>query len=261
MTSTERRVLRADCVADAEGGITFDVAGAAPDAEFVLKRRGGDGPHDEVSLPLTASGDGKSRAVLTAAAGLAEGRWDAYAGEEAVESGIRDVRALLDRVPDADRVAVRVPYPEADGRLALRCWVRGPHAEAGDVGVAQERGAMTLEGRLYGAELAEGAVAEARLRGDGSQVRRVPVTGEGRTFAFTLPFAALGGEDTGKERLWDLWLLPAEDASGIRIARILDDVWDRRNVYIYPGQQVGAWLATPCYTSENELCVRLTAAP
>lgn len=261
-TSTQRRVPRADCIADSAGGITFDIAGAgAPDAVLVLKRRGGAGPQDETRLPLTPTGEGTSRAVLPSTVELAEGRWEAYVGDEAVEPGIRDLRTLVDRTPDADRISVRLPYPTPDGRLAVRCWVRAPHAEAGEIGLAPERGAMRVEGVLYGVEPGEGAVAEARLRGS-DKAHRVPVTGgDGGAFGFTLPYGPLAEQHLGEQELWDMWLRPTADAAWIRLARILDDVWNRRNVFLYPKLPSGNWLAAPCYTSDNELCVRLTAAP
>jgi hypothetical protein len=265
-TSIVRQTPRADCIADAAGGITFDVAGAgAPDAVLVLKRRGGKGAADELRLPLTPSGDGASRAVLPSTLELAEGRWDTFFSRsgiddgDAVEPGIRDLRALVDQAPETDRVTVRIPYPTADGRLAVRCWVRAPHAEAGAIGLAPEQGAMTVEGVLYGAELGEGAVAEARLR-SGGRVHEVPVTGEGRAFGFTLPYGSLAEQPVGDEQLWDLWLRPAADAAGIRISRILDDVWDRKSIFVYPKQSTDTCVAAPCYTGDNDLCVRLTAA-
>ncbi|MER6997334.1 hypothetical protein [Streptomyces sp. NPDC000410] len=258
-TSTERRTPRADCIADSAGGVTFDIAGvAAPDAALVLRRRGGTAPEDTVRLPLTPAGAGHSRAVLPSTVELAEGRWDAYTDDDVpIEPGIRDLRALVDRIPEGGRVAVRVPYPTVEGRLAVRSWVREPHAEAGDIGCAS--GSCTVEGALYGAELGEGAVAEARL---GDRVHEVPVSGEGSTFTFTLPYATLapepGAAPVEGQQLWTLWLRLAADARPVRISRILDDVWDRRNVFLYPAHQGDGYQATPLYTTDNDLCVRLT---
>ncbi|MFC5803515.1 hypothetical protein [Streptomyces formicae] len=270
---TERRTPRADCIADSAGGITFDIAGvAAPDAVLVLRRRegGGDGggafgagdPEDAgtVRLPLTPAGGDHSRAALPSTVVLAEGHWDAYTDDGiAVEPGIRDLRALIDRVPSAGRVAVRVPYPTADGRLAVRCWLREPHAEAGDLGF--EQGSCTVEGVLYGARPGEGAVAEARL---GNTVHRMPLTADGAGFAFTVAYAALAeasaGAPAGQPQLWTLWLRPAEAVDPVRVSRILDDVWDRSTVFVYPVHETEDYRATPCYTAGNDLCVRLTPA-
>ncbi|WP_243869774.1 hypothetical protein [Streptomyces liangshanensis] len=260
----------ADCIADSAGGITFDVAGAAgPAAALVLRRRDGapaDGTDREVRLPLTGGGGpGRAlRAVLPSTVHLAEGYWDVRTGadgEHAVRPGVRDVRALVDRVPGQDRVTARIPYPTGDGRLAVRSWVRTPHAEAG--AIRCDRGTMTVGGVLYGAEARPGAVAEARLSG-GGRVHRVPVTGRGSSFAFTLPYALLADAPVERRLGWDLWLRPAPDADGIRISRILDDIWDKRNILVYPRfvrPSPDAWSATPCYTADNGLRVRLEPAP
>ncbi|MFJ6182805.1 hypothetical protein [Streptomyces sp. NPDC092295] len=304
-------VCTADCIADSAGGITFDITGAArPDATLVLRRRAGHddgvpggearggearggevrggearGGGDEVRLPLTGpavTGAGRSRlrAVLPSTVELAEGHWDVFTGASGglpVRPGIRDVRALIDRVPGAGPVAARVPYPTADGRLALRTWLRAPHAEAGTVRC--EPAGMSVEGVLYGAELGEHARAEARLRG-GGRTHRVAVTGRGGVFAFTLPYGPLAANEPGERsgpgeqggpgrdrRHWDLWLLPAPGAAGIRVSRILDDIWDKRAIHVYPAHGVSAphgtdgWLAAPGYTHDNDFCVRLDPAP
>lgn len=258
----------ADCLAGSDGGITFDVFGPALGTVLVLKRRGGKGPADELRLPLEPPGEGSApRALLPATADLAEGRWDAYTDTgEAVRPGIRDLRVIVDRAPASGPVAVRVPYPTADGRLAVRCWRRAPHAEAGELAFAPQQRAMTVTGLLYGAELGEGAVARARMR-SGERVHEVPVTGGDRVFGFTLPYELLvtgpeGGEDAGagKERSWELWLRPAAGAAPVRISRLLDDVWDKKSIFVYPEQRIAAHTVAPCYTGDNDLCVRVTPA-
>lgn len=259
----------ADCIADSAGGITFDVTGAAePGAVLVLRRRGGDpAAHtdDEVRLPLTESGGSRLRAVLPSTVVLAEGHWDistGASGERPVRPGARDVRALVDRAPGPGRIASRVPYPVDAGRLAVRSWLRAPHAEAGTLRC--EPGSATVEGVLYGAELGPGAVAVARLRG-GKRAHEVPVTSAGDgAFAFTVPYGPLAADGVGKRQWWDLWLLPAPgpaDPAATRISRILDDVWDKRSVFVYPGHGGDGWSAVPCYTGDNDLCVRLDPAP
>ncbi|MEE1752426.1 hypothetical protein [Streptomyces sp. SP18CS02] len=247
---------RADCVADSAGGITFDIA-VLDTAEpvLVLRRRGGTDASDETRLPLTPTRPGHLRAVLPGTVVLAEGRWDAFVDERAVEPGIRDLRALVDRAPEpGGGVTARVPYPTADGRLAVRSWVRAPHAEAGAIGIGE--GACRVEGVLYGAELGAGAVAEARL---GPQVHQVPADGRARAFAFTLPYEALVRPPVDKQQLWELWLRPAAGAEPVRISRILDDVWDRRSVFVYPVHRGEGYRAAPCYSTDNDLCVRVTA--
>ncbi|MFC8831351.1 hypothetical protein ACFT9I_39140 [Streptomyces sp. NPDC057137] len=244
----------AHCTADAAGTVIFEFAEAVG-TELVLRRRGGATPADEVRLPLTGP-----RAVLDRATPLAEGHWDIERDSRPVRPGTRDLRALVDRVPGAGPVTVRVPYPTADGRLALRCWVRAPHAEAGAIHFAD--GAMTVEGVLYGAEAGDGATAEARRcvspHDGGARTHRVPVTGgAGGAFTFTLPYTALAEPPMTVRRLWDLWLRPAHGEAPVRLSRILDDVWDRGSIYVYPAYRADGWLAAPCYSGDNDLRVRL----
>ncbi|MFB7916244.1 transferase [Streptomyces sp. NPDC056061] len=273
----QRPVPRADCTADPDGTIAFalDDPGFGPGPygdgerpELVFRLRGGTGDDAVLRLPLRPADDGRLRAVLPGTAEPAEGRWDARLrgpGEDddaaaAVEPGIRDLRDLVDQVPGTGRVAVRIPYPTADGRLALRCWVRSPHAEAGAIGL--DGNAMTVEGSLYGARLGDDARAEARAPGDPGRVRRVPVTGEGNTFSFTLPLDGLVDGPVAEKQLWTLWLIPGEGADEVRISRLLDDVWDRRNIFVHPDRAIGGGVrATPCYTGDNDLCVRVEPGP
>ncbi|MFE7140860.1 transferase [Streptomyces sp. NPDC057644] len=279
--------VRADCAADRAGTLTFDLTdltdltdpapAPAPASVLLLRRRGAAGrkPGGTVRIPLSRSGPGRLRAVLPAAAELPEGRWDAYVeepgpdssepAETVVEPGLRDLRALVDRCPDSGALSVstRIPYPTLDGRLAVRCWVRAPHAEAGSV-VPGPSG-MTAEGVLYGVEAGEEAVVEARLPGEPTRVHRFPLAapdGPSGGFVFTLPFAELVTGPVREEQLWQLWLVPAEGARGVRISRILDDVWSRNKSFVYPARPAAdGVLATPCYTADNDLCVRLAPGP
>ncbi len=264
--------VRADCAADRAGTLTFDLTAPvpAPDAVLLLRRRGAAGrkPGGTVRIPLSRSGPGRLRAVLPAATELAEGRWDAFVeepgserAEAVVEPGLRDLRALVDRSPDTGTASVsaRVPYPTADGRLAVRCWVRAPHAEAGGVVVGPD--CMTVEGVLYGVAAGEGAAVEARLPGDPARVHSFPLTsadGPVGAFACTLPYAPPATGPVDEAQFWQLWLVPAAGADGVRISRILDDVWSRHKSFVYPSRPAAPGvLATPCYTADNDLCLRL----
>ncbi|MFJ6237814.1 transferase [Streptomyces griseus] len=270
--------VRADCSADRAGTLTFDLTAPAPapDSVLLLRRRGAAGgrPGGAVRIPLSRPAPGRLRAVLPAAAELAEGRWDTYVeepGDEPAEAvvapGLRDLRALVDRCPDtgAASVSARVPYPTPDGRLAVRSWVRAPHAEAGHV-LAGPAG-VTVHGVLYGVEAGEGAAVEARLPGGPDRVHSVPLTAPGPdgpagSFAFTLPYAPPAAGPVDGVRLWQLWLVPAAGAAGVRISRILDDVWSRSKSFVYPTRAPAPGvLATPCYTSANDLCLRLEPGP
>ncbi|GLW18545.1 hypothetical protein Stsp01_52880 [Streptomyces sp. NBRC 13847] len=270
--------LRADCIADSAGGLTFDLSVPGDlhlnwSAALVLRLRGGDGADDAVRLPLGPNGAGRLRAVLPSTVALAEGRWNAYAdlgdGEDPrrLLPGINDLRSLVDRRPLAGigRLGVRIPYATKFGNLALRSWLRGPHAEAGDILVTPD--GMTVSGRLYGAAPAAGARAEARLRRTAASAAApavtvtVPLTVEGAEFSFTLPYAEPAGHWEDGSEPWDLWLRPAEGARPVRIARLLDDVADKKQVFTYPAMPVptaaGHLRAGPYYTLDNDLALRI----
>ncbi len=272
-------VLGADCRADAAGGLIFSLAGppgpgqaggAADPACLLLRRRGTD-PAVEVLLPFAPSGDGRLIAALDGGTDLAEGRWDAFLrGSDGatlrLAPGVNDLRALVDRVPDpADGpVAVRIPYPTKHGALAVRSWLRAPHAEAGELHLAAA--ALTLHGRVHGTALTTRAHVELRRRAAPHTVVRAAATAEGTGFSCTLACRTL--VDAAPSGIWDLWLHPAgEDGPRVRIARLLDDIADKKPVFTFPALRLAAEAAEvpgalvdvrPYYTLDNDLAVRVT---
>ncbi|MFJ8822254.1 hypothetical protein ACIREE_10770 [Streptomyces sp. NPDC102467] len=253
---------RADCIADSAGGLTFDVSdhGSLVPAHLVLVDRAGG---EEVRLPLTPVGDGRLRASLPISVGLAEGRWDTYAqvaGEEPVRlvPGLNDLRSLVDRAPGGSRgyVAVRIPYATKHGNLTVRSWLRTPHAEAGELRI--EGGELTVRGRVYGAQFTAKAHAEIRSRAAAGPVLRGELTVDGAEFALRIGYDELS---VGR---WDLWLRPGgEDGPEVRVARLLDDIADKKPIFAYPATQVtvaGRELsAEPYYTADNDLAVVVSA--
>ncbi|WP_217197486.1 hypothetical protein [Streptomyces buecherae] len=294
--------LRADSVADSAGGLTFDIVDLAlPDpadwnAALVLRLRGDAEGADEVRLPLSPAGERRVRAVLPSTVALPEGRWDVYVavGDERprrLAPGLNDLRSLVDRRPgpSLSPLAVCIPYTTKHGNLSLRSWLRAPHAEAGELRVAD--GTLTGRGRLYRVERPvawlSGAVVRARLRRDPSVAHEVPVTADCADFDFSLAYADLAAHWDGGQDVWDLWLARADEgeeadgraaaeaaaeaapadrppATRVRIARILDDVVDKKPVFAYPALSLstdrGTVRVTPYYTADNDLSVRVEGA-
>ncbi|MEU8734022.1 hypothetical protein ACJ7VE_17815 [Streptomyces sp. PB17] len=270
--------LRADCIGDSAGGLTFDVAARRNTgaALLVLRRRvtdavgAADSAADTVSLPLAPAAEGRLRAALPSSVSLPEGRWDAYARlsdgrPRRLVPGVTDLRSLAERTPSGllGHVAVRIPYATRQGNLTVRSWLRAPHAEAVELRLAS--GGLTVRGRVYGTQLVPGADAELRARPDdgeggrgGGGVRRLEVAAERTEFAFTVAYDGLA------PGLWDLWLRPAGDAGPVvRLARLLDDVADKNPVLTFPRARVrtphGPVEAGPYYTRDNDLS--LAVAP
>ncbi|OAH16539.1 FixH family protein [Streptomyces jeddahensis] len=260
---------RADCQADSAGGLTFDIGdpGTPGPAHLVLRRRDSGHPAEEVRLPLTPAADGRLRAALPSSVRLAEGRWDVHvqhAGEEShrLAPGVNDLRSLVDRVPDGtgEQIAVRIPYATKHGNLTVRSWLRSPHAEAGEILISEA--SIDIRGRVYGTPLTPDAYAEAVSRTEPHRVQRSRVTVDGADFTVILHYGLLADAGPGR---WNLWLRPAgESGPRVRIARLLDDVPDKKAIFTYPfvrsETRHGTVETGPYYTLDNDLSVHVRAA-
>ncbi|MFS8203886.1 hypothetical protein ACLVWQ_35085 [Streptomyces sp. CWNU-52B] len=259
--------LRADCVADSAGGLTFDMIEPAEAGETHLVLRHRDGVQ-EVRLPLAPAADGRLRAALPSGVELPEGRWDAFVrsadGEpQRLAPGLNDLRSLVDRAPSGARgqVAVRIPYATKHGNLSVRSWLRAPHAEAGELRIGE--GELGVQGQVYGVTLTPDAYVElaGRVpagRAEAGPVVRAEVHRDEARFRFTVDCAGLS------DGVWDLWLRPAgESGPRVRIARLLDDIADKKAIFTYPKvtleTEQGPRVAGPYYTGDNDLSVTVTA--
>lgn len=219
-----------------------------------------------LALLLEPAGPDEWQAALEADHALEEGRWDAYVvtgpdGERVpLLPGLRDLRGLVSGA-DAARgapVAVRVPYATKDGRLAIRAWRRATHAEARRITVGS--GAMTVTARLYGAGPSEEADVALVRRGRESVVVRVALSAEagGQDFSFTVDYADLLAETAeGAPVVWDVYVHPGAGAPRARVARLLDDIADRKTVFVYPATPLGGVSVRPYYTLDNDLSVEV----
>ena len=113
--TTHAAPLRADCIADSAGGLTFDVTATGADeaAHLVLRHREG---HEEVALPLTPAAQGRLRAALPSSVALPEGHWDAYARVTEDEP-----HRLMPGAMKVHSHASRVPYETRQGNLSVEC--------------------------------------------------------------------------------------------------------------------------------------------
>lgn len=257
----EAELPSADCTADTAGGLTFDIAlpGASDRWDAALLLHGGGA--EPVRLPLVPSGEGFLRAVVPSTMTLAEGRWKAslVLGGEAplrLRSGRHDLRSLVARVPRSGRtwLGVRIPYRTQSGSLSVRSWLRWPHAEVSEASVAE--GVLTVRGRLHGAVLTKTARLELRAPDAKKPVLSVRVIQAGPGFSAQLPLRELHAHEG--EDFWTLSLKPGGGVPEVRVARILDDIAEKRNVVRYPTvpDAWGGRAVRVCYTGDNDLAVR-----
>ncbi|MFI8893764.1 transferase [Streptomyces paradoxus] len=260
--------LRADCVIDIDGRITFRLPpspGADPRLLLRLRPKKGQAETTLRLLDLEPDGsDGHRLAVLETHPLLDEGRWDVYllpepgAERRRLRPGLRDLRSLVDgHLRDRPApVAVRIPYATKDGFLALRAWRRAAHAEARAIDVTDR--AMTVTARLHGAELHADATVRLRLRGtDTVRTLRPRTDDDARGFSFTVGPGELA-DGGGAIRVWDAFVRPTADAPPVRVGRLLDDVADRKHVYVYPAIETDGSALRPYYTVDNDLAIEVT---
>lgn len=263
---------RLGCRVDTDGRITFDLPlRSAESRQLVLRLRPKKGRPEKTLhvLDLEPTDDRCLRAVLGPRPVLAEGRWDVYllrgsaSQRQRMRPGLRDLRALVDgHLHDRPSpLAVRIPYVTKDGYLAVRAWLRPAHAEVDGIHITDR--SMTVGARLHGATLLKGAAVCLRLRGgDGTLCTVEPRTGkDNRSFSFTVDHEELAAATGGESGIWDLFMRPAAQAPLIRVARLLDDLADRKEVFVYPTTvTLGRAVLCPYYTVDNDLSVTVTKA-
>jgi hypothetical protein len=259
------------CAVDADGRITFDLPTRSAHGQQLLLRLRPKKGRPEQSLhvlELEATDDGRSRAVLDTQPVLEEGRWDMYllrgpgAERQRLRPGLRDLRALVDgRLRDhPSPLAVRIPYVTKDDHLAVRAWLRLAHAEVDGIDVTDR--SMTVVARLHGASLGAGAAVHLRLRAADGTVRTLEpqVGSDVRSFSCTVDLAELAAATDTGSGVWNVFVQPAPEGPLIRVARLLDDVADRKEVFVYPPATVAGTVLRPYYTVDNDLSVEAKRA-
>jgi hypothetical protein len=208
-------------------------------SRLVCRPRRIEGVRKAVKVPLTGSTATGWTASFPAESGpFAEGRWDLYAedrrkGLHRLRAGLLDVRNLIgggDSLP----FVRNIPYPTADGFLAIGTWHRDEHAEAGQIWYGDET--ITVTGRLLGDDFGT-TVPTLKLnrRGEYPDTLTVPGTTSGNgEFTFDVPLAQLAALRLLRYEDWDAAVSRGPDGPPVTIARLMDEVIERKRVYVYP---------------------------
>ncbi|MER6910897.1 glycosyltransferase family 4 protein [Streptomyces sp. NPDC000594] len=236
----------ADCVAEADGSLTVSLLHAEemflshPGTRLICSRTRSDGTVDERVHLFGRAG----RAVIPAGDEFAEGIWSCRA--EHPPSGAtapllsrsvdqRGSLRITERMAFDSGVRQLVPYrQDPDHRLALRSWVRPVHIEAGAVRRSGRN--LILEGRVVGPVEPSGEPSLIlRRRGDTPGEVVLPGTREGtRGFQVTITGDTLARRRADPTDLWDLWLRFTPGHEPVRVGRLLDDVIQKGDVFVYP---------------------------
>lgn len=221
----------------------------------------------QIRVPVLPSADAPDRvaraALRPAEHTLAEGRWDCYVVPRGTNKRLRltarlvEQAALVGRPPSTGRggVGAWIPYPTADGFLALRTWLRPAHAEIDTVEVGEE--SVTVTATLYGDADAvqEGAEVRAVSRTDTAYDFTVAARAVGeRVVRFTVPYGEILARRAVEHDLWDLRV------AGVPVGRIGGDVVERRKTDLVPGRVFAhagrGWTRVrPYFTVRNELAL------
>ncbi|MCX5397944.1 hypothetical protein [Streptomyces sp. NBC_00102] len=275
---------RADCTVDGNGRMEVRLGlRTAEQPRLLLRLRPPKGKPESVTRLIDLEPDGSPeepddgagvtrwRAELGSEPALAEGRWDLFvltspdAERTPLLAGVRDLRALTaGRTPARTPLplAVRVPFTTPDGTLAVRTWLRTAHAEADRIEVSAD--STTVRARLFtagpGTEPGPGAAALLRLRGGAGEVRETALHADGPDgVRFTFTQRQLTDTPDGGKGVWDVLVRMRTGARPIRVGRLLDDIADRKKVFVHPAVTLDGLTARTYYTLDNELSVEVTS--
>ncbi|WP_045741279.1 glycosyltransferase family 4 protein [Actinoplanes rectilineatus] len=210
---------------------------------LVARPRRIEGVTKAVRVPLTGDPETGWQASFPAwAATFAEGRWDLYAadrrdGLHRLRAGLLDLRGLIGG-PETAPFVRNVPYPTADGYLAVAAWQRPEHAELEHLTFGEEH--ITVTGRLVGGDFGDTVpTLIMNRRGEHEDAFTVPgvTCGAGR-FTVDVPTAAFADRRLLRYEDWDASVARGPDGTPVPVARLMDDVVERKRVYVYTSMLV-----------------------
>jgi glycosyltransferase involved in cell wall biosynthesis len=212
--------------------------------------------HDEVAVDLTpvvpAAEAGPGAAWETAAtvsgrlagdAELPEGRWNVHVeladGRRVrATAGLWDTRHVVGLPFEAGKTgfARRLPYQTADQFLAIRSWLRPHHAEVNVV--EQSGGLLTLRGRFTSQEGGIAGelirlVAVSRMNAGPELVSEPTAPPSPGRFDIALDLDRLAERRVTRHDDWDLYLEDVITGGRARVARLSDDIAERKSVVVY----------------------------
>jgi glycosyltransferase involved in cell wall biosynthesis len=211
--------------------------------DLVLRPRRIEPKPKQVHLPLSAGPAGWSATFPLDEPLLAEGRWDLFAadrrgGLHRLRAGLLDVRGLLGGCAESAPFARNVPYPTADGFLAVAAWQRDLHAEADQIWFGHDT--VTVTGRLIAATFGD-ATPMVTLTRRGEHPGTLTVAGEtggGADFRVDIPLPRLAALRLMRYEDWDVSVGIGPDGPVAAVARLMDDMVERKKVFRYPSARV-----------------------
>ena len=242
-----RAGAEANCTIDDNGRLSLTLklpSLLAHGASIDCRRRDGSG-QGRVGIPLvrTSSRDGAAWAVGTIdPSQLSEGRWDLYletrlGRPRRIAAGVLDLRALANarEHPRSGPVVRVLPYRTVHNYLTVRSWVRPRHAEV--TSLHYRNGYLSIEGWIAGVPVDGSGPRLVMVRKHAEHPLSVEATGtttDGRTFRFDVPVQKLIDARLSRRDNWELWVSGHAGGEPARLARLFDEIAERKRVYVYP---------------------------
>lgn len=239
--SRGRRVLRSgptsvnepviDCTMREDGTLAFSTLGSLDAVGMTLRLRDQQAEH---RVPFDVAAQAAS---LESHAAVQEGRWNVFveeaSGRRRARAGRLDTRVMAGEPCLATDGPIRMllPYSTADGYLAVRSWQRAVHAECRRLDLHGDQ--LRLEIDMYGVEPYALTMVVARRSHPMELVFPVTPSRDSSRGAAEIPLSELARCRLTRHDDWDLWVTTV-DGTKVRVARLLDDVPDRKAVYTQP---------------------------
>ncbi|BCJ42781.1 glycosyl transferase family 1 [Actinoplanes ianthinogenes] len=208
---------------------------------LVCRPRRIEGVRKAVKIPLAGDPAQWSAAFPARSEVFAEGRWDLYLSDRRsrlyrLRAGVLDVRDFIGGDETAPFTR-NVPYPTKDKFVAVAAWSRAEHAELGEIRYGLET--ITVTGRLIAGDFGGTTPTLVLTAREREETLTVDGADEGAGhFSFDVPVARLAASRLRRYEDWDAAVSRGPDGTGITIARLMDDVVERKRTYVYPSVRV-----------------------
>ncbi|WP_433362185.1 glycosyltransferase family 4 protein [Actinoplanes sp. CA-142083] len=225
--------------------------------DLVGKPRRIEGVRKAVRFPL----DGDSASFPAEANVFAEGRWDLYVadrrdGLHRLRAGLLDTRELIGGGESAPFTR-NVPYETRDKFLAVAAWNRQEHAELDQILYGLET--ITVTGRLVAGDFGDTTPVLTLTRRDHPETLTVAGTSDGHgRFSVDVPVGRLADARLRRYEDWDASVSRGADGSPATIARLMDDVVERKRTFVYPSVRVDEEQPPELYEETPMAEVRIT---
>lgn len=270
--SEYRRISSAEatCRVDSKGNLRIILPTDLPDEDswrLVCRPRTTDQKPVTLDFSRTSREEGAMAVMERELLDLPEGRWDFFLEHDGTRryplsvGRVELAGLLLCPRPTTRLVSWWIPYINASGKLSLRTWKRNGHAELGNVTISDT--GLTLRINTSTPSDHDELILAPRSDSRATPVRtRLQRTSSG--LAATIPAAHIAEAAATAHDDWDVFLARSGYPE-VRVARLLDDLVQRKRIHTYRSVPVissrGTTRVRLYFTPANDLSVSAVTSP